>query len=435
MTTPSPTTTASARPVKAVIGACAGNVVEWFDFLLYGLTATILAATFFPGDNDAAKLTATFGVYAVAFLARPFGAIVFGRLGDRVGRRRALTWSVLLMGLSTALIGVLPGYASIGWLAPVLLLACRLVQGVSAGGEFAGALTFALEHVAPDKLGVWLGVVASSTWIGSLAATLTLLGLLLGGAGPNAWRYAFVAGGVLALVGLYIRSRLEETPEFTRMKEEGEVSKSPLRDAMRGGKRLVAVLAFFAFTSVLGHLAVGYLPTHLAVTAGLKPVAVLTAMAILFAMIALLAPLAGRLCDVVGRRPMILGSVALGAVCMVPAYLLLSATSGGVRFLGLALMAVATAGVLASGAVGIPELWPPQSRYTGVGLTNQLALAVFGGTAPLVGDTLVHETGWAASPGLYAVVLGVIVLVLLAPRLPETRGRTTAPWPAEVSGA
>lgn len=414
---------ARPMPVRAVLGASAGNVVEWFDFLLYGLTATVLARTFFPGDNGSADLAATFGVYAVAFLTRPLGAIFFGTLGDRYGRRVALTASVLLMGITTASIGLLPGYDSIGWAAPALLLLCRLLQGLSAGGEFGGALTFALEHVDPNRRGVWMGIVAASTWVGSLAATLTLLGLQLAGAGPDAWRWAYVIGGVLALVGLYSRVRLDETPEFRAMQSRGVVSRTPVRDALRGPRRLVAVLAFFAFTSVMGHLAVGYLPTHLTLSAGLDPRSTLIAMAALFAMVALLAPLAGHLTDVLGRRPVLLGSIVLGAIVMVPSYLLLDSTSAGVRLLGLFLMAAATAGVVSAGAVAVPELWPPQSRYTGVGLTNQIGLAVFGGTAPFVADMLVRTTGWKASPGLYAVVLAMVVLPVLAPRLEETRGR------------
>ncbi|WP_265445766.1 MFS transporter [Flexivirga meconopsidis] len=425
------TTTSSAVTARrTVLGASAGNVVEWFDFLLYGLSATTIAMTFFPGENPSDGLLATFAVYAVAFAARPLGAIVFGRIGDRFGRRRALTASILIMGASTAAIGLLPSHESVGALAPALLLLCRLVQGFSAGGEFAGALTFAMEHL-PGRRGFWMGVVASSTWIGSVLATLTLLLLHYAGAGANGWRYGFVAGGVLSLVGLVIRARLAETPTFTEMKETGEVSKTPLRDALRDTKRLAVVLVFFALTSVLGHMATGYLPTHLTKSVGLTPLRMLWSMAALFAMIAVLAPLIGYLTDQHGRRPLMLASVAFGTVTVIPAYLLLDHGGTGGLWLALILFAIGTAGVVSAGAVCVPELWPPHARYTGVGLTNQVGLAVFGGTAPLVSDWLVEVTGWSSSPSVYAVAVAIPAIVVLTMWLPETRPGATPSTAAE----
>ncbi|NHN54846.1 MHS family MFS transporter [Calidifontibacter sp. DB0510] len=411
-------TTTSAR--RTILGASAGNVVEWFDFLLYGLSATIIAKTFFPGDNPSKGLLATFAVYAVAFAARPVGAIFFGRVGDRFGRRPALTASILLMGAATVAIGLLPGRASIGAAAPVLLLVCRLVQGFSAGGEFAGALTFAMEHLR-GRRGFWLGVVASSTWIGGSLATLTLLLLHYLGAGPNAWRYGFIAGGLLSLAGLWIRLRADETPAFTQLAESGELSRQPVRDALRNRRRLIVVLVFFAFTSVLGHMATGYLPTHLTVTVGLDPITTLWAVVTLFALIAVLAPYVGHLTDRLGRRPVMIAAAVFGAVALIPAYLLLDYAGTVGLWIALPLFAIATAGVVSAGAVAIPEQWPANARYTGVGLTNQIGLAIFGGTAPLVSDWLVNATGWPASPAVYGVLIAIPAAIVLILWLPETR--------------
>lgn len=186
---------------RALIAGATGNIVEWFDFTIYGFTAAVLATVFFPPEFGSGALLATFALYGVAFLARPAGGIFFGRLGDRLGRRRSLSLAITLMGCSTAAIGLLPTYASIGVAAPLLLLLCRLVQGFSAGGEYTGAATFVVEHAPSHRRGLYAGIISSSSFVGSILATVTVLSFSLVGTesfADGGWRWPFIIGGVVA---------------------------------------------------------------------------------------------------------------------------------------------------------------------------------------------------------------------------------------------
>ncbi|WP_010696148.1 MFS transporter [Saccharopolyspora spinosa] len=304
-----------------------GNFVEWFDFTLFGFTAAVLAKVFFPPGNEVASLLGAFAVYGVAFVARPVGAYVFGHIGDRRGRRTSLGLSIIIMGAATAAIGILPGWSQIGPLAPALLLLCRLAQGFSAGGEYTGALTFSLEH-APDNRRAWyLGLVGASTWLGAVGATMTVV-IFQTASGPafasGAWRWPFIIGGLIAVVGLFLRLRVGETPVFTDVQATTEKTKRPFRELVRGYWRtLLLLFAYFAVLGVLTHMFLGYMPTYLQKATGMSATTVLTlttALNIVSIPVGLgLAVLADRY----GRRPLIRIGASSAVIVVVPAYLLI----------------------------------------------------------------------------------------------------------------
>ena len=412
---------------RRVILACAtGNFVEWFDFTLYGFTAAVIATVFFPPDAGATGLLGAFAVYGVAFLGRPLGAVFFGRLGDRVGRRAALSGSIMLMGVSTAAIGVLPGWAAIGVAAPVLLLVCRLAQGVSAGGEYTGALTFVLEHAPDRRRGLWLSLVGSSTWLGAVGATATVLGFqyLTGdGFATGGWRWPFVIGGAVAIVGLFLRLRVDETPVFTAMAAaEPDREVRPFRELVRGHRRtLVVVFVFFSTVGVLIHMFLGFMPTYLTRAAGVAPSAALLVTTGVTLVIALMTPLFGVLIDRVGRRPLLRAGAVGAVLVVVPAYLVIG--TGGLVVIVLALLAMlVVVSLISAGGIAVLEMYPASVRFSGTALPYNLAYAVFAGTAPLVGQLLMQGTGSLLSPAYYATLLALLALPVLWTAIPETRG-------------
>jgi MHS family proline/betaine transporter-like MFS transporter len=214
--------------LRAITGASIGNLVEWFDFAVYGYLATYIAANFFPSNNPTASLLSTFAVFAAAFFVRPLGGIFFGPLGDRIGRQRVLATVIILMSVATFAIGLLPTYATIGVLAPILLVVARLLQGFSAGGEFGGGATFLAEYSPDDRRGFLVSWLEFSTLIGFILGSGVVL-VLNSSLGEDAmtawgWRIPFLIAGPLGAVGLYIRLRLEDTPEFRALESTGEVS-------------------------------------------------------------------------------------------------------------------------------------------------------------------------------------------------------------------
>ena len=322
-----PATGASASG-RALVAACAGNLVEWYDFAIYGAFATIIAATFFPGSDSSARLLASFAVFATAFLVRPFGALLFGRLGDRVGRRRVLATVIVLMVVATAGVGLLPGYATIGMLAPLLLTLLRSAQGLSVGGESSGATAFVVEY-APEGRRGWYGAWLWATLAFGVACGIGVAVLLarvltratLEGWG---WRLAFLVTLPLGLVGLYLRRRLDETPRFLAVQRARVVVRRPVTEAVRGYPgRLLTGLALVAALVLTFNLFFFYLPSYLVTALAVPLPRALAASLAGLALVAIAAPFLGRLSDRVGRRPLLVAGTLALLVVTLPAFLLI----------------------------------------------------------------------------------------------------------------
>jgi MHS family proline/betaine transporter-like MFS transporter len=421
----SPTDTAPLQ--RVLIAASLGNFVEWFDFAVYGFMATQIARHFFPTEDPTTGLLQTFAVFAVAFAARPLGGVIFGVLGDRIGRRRVLPLTVLLIGGSTTVIGLLPSYESIGIAATVLLCLARAVQGFSAGGEYAGACTYVIEHAPADRRARYSSFLPCGTLLAFAAAAGISFGVsaVLEKATVEAWgwRIPFLIAAPVGLLGFYLRRRLGESRLFQQLQEGDEQAPAPLRDAVRtqwllmlllGGVISASALSFYTLTT--------YMSTYVQVV-GLQPAAVaLLASLATLALCTLMAPFAGRISDRVGRRRTAATAFLLLCASSIPAFILVGKGSFWLIIAGQALVAIGIVLSLVVVAVLMAELFPTRVRYTASALTYNVAFTIFGGTAPFMATFLISRTGNSLSPAFYLVAVSVLALVC-ALALPETAER------------
>ncbi len=410
-----------AAPVlrRAVIGASIGNCVEWFDFAVYGYLAPTLGAVFFPSADPTVSLLASFAAFGVAFFARPLGGLVFGALGDRVGRQRTLATVIMLMSLATFAIGLLPGYGSIGVLAPVLLVVARLLQGFSVGGEFGGAATFLAEYAPAGRRGLYTSWAQVSALAGFVLSVVLVLGLRSGLSEAAqlsfGWRIPFLLAGPLGLVGLYIRLRLEDTPEFRALRGAGGVARSPIREMVAGNYRsILQTVGLAIFPNAGFYIVLTYLQTYLTRESGLSPTgASLSTTLVLLVAMALIPPL-GDLSDRVGRRPLLAASCLGYALLSYPAFLLMARGGPLAAVLTHAALGALLAGFLGTLLATLTELFPTRVRYSGFALGHNLAVALFGGLAPFVATYLISVTGSPLAPAYYLMAAAVATLVTLA---------------------
>ncbi|MGW5693283.1 glycine betaine/L-proline transporter ProP [Streptomyces asiaticus] len=432
---------------RAVAATAIGNTMEWFDFGVYAYVAVTLGHVFFPADDPATQVVSTFATFAVAFLVRPLGGLVFGPLGDRIGRRRVLSTTMIMMAAGTFAVGLLPGYDAIGFAAPLLLLACRVVQGFSTGGEYAGATTYIAEF-APDQrrgfLGSWLDF---GTFIGySLGSGLvTVLTAAIGETGMVdwGWRVPFLVAGPLGLIGLYMRLRLEETPAFQqeaeRAAEAAEAARAhgdtpPIEEARQSGRgrlkeiftrhwqAVLICMGLVLMYNVTNYMVTSYLPTFMTSTLGddATTAQVLVLGTMLFVVLAI--TVVGRTSDRWGRRPLFLfGSVGM-IVLAIPAVVLIR--EGGVLLpaIGCLILGAMLVTFAGTSAATLPALFPTRLRYGALSISYNLSVSLFGGTTPLLASWLVATTHNTLVPAFYLMVAGVIGLIS-AVFLHETAGK------------
>ncbi|MFF8870943.1 glycine betaine/L-proline transporter ProP [Streptomyces massasporeus] len=412
---PDPTVTDPALVRRAVKAAALGNAMEWFDFGVYSYIAVTLGKVFFPSGNPTAQLLSTFGAFAAAFLVRPLGGMVFGPLGDRVGRQKVLALTMIMMAAGTFAIGLIPSYATIGVGAPILLLAARLAQGFSTGGEYAGASTFIAEY-APDKrrgfLGSWLEFGTLAGYIGG-AGLVTIMTALLSADDLTSWgwRIPFLIAGPMGIIGLYLRMRLEETPAFAAEAEKAENNrpKTPLREMVTGQWRaLLLCVGLVLVFNVTDYMLLSYMPSYLTgqlhydETHGL--LVVLGVMAVMM----IVQPFAGALTDRVGRRPVIATGCAGFLLLSVPALLLIREGSLLAVALGMGALGMLLVCFTASMPSALPALFPTKVRYGSLSIGFNVSVSLFGGTTPLVVTALIGATGNMMMPAYYMMAAAVI---------------------------
>jgi MHS family proline/betaine transporter-like MFS transporter len=401
---------------KVILAASIGNFVEWFDFAAYGFLATILTREFFPSGDPAVGLLKTFAVFAVAFAFRPLGGIVFGVIGDRIGRKRTLALTILLMAGATTLIGLLPTYAAIGAFAPLLLTVIRCVQGFSAGGEYAGACAYVMEHAPQHKRARYGSFVPVSTF-SSFATAAVVAYALEASLSADAmstwgWRVPFLAAAPIGLIGLYLRMNLNETPAFRALEGEHEVAHAPLRDTLRTqAPGILKLGAFISVTALSFYMFTTYFATYLQVAGGLNRATslLITVIALLFA--AALCPLAGLYSDLVGRRKTVLTACVILIATVYPSFSLAGSGHFLPSVIGVGMLAIGAALANVVTAPLLSEVFPTRTRYTASAITYNLAYTVFGGTAPLVATWLITTTGNNMSPALYLIVISVMGLI------------------------
>ncbi|MGC4933771.1 MFS transporter [Gordonia sp. DT30] len=415
----------SVSPRRRLIGGSIGTFVEWYDFLIYGLSAPVLAAHFFPESSATAGIMSTFAIYAVAYLARPIGGAYFGRIGDRLGRIRTLAIIVLLMGTATTALGLLPTYATVGLAAPALLLVCRVAQGFSAGGETSGAAAYIVESAPPRHRALWISICVAGSWLPILVAAGLIL-CLRAGLGDAAyaswgWRIPFLAGGLLAVVGLWLRSLLDDPEEFVAARRAAPVRGVIRTVLVEHWRAIIAVMLIVAVQGVGAYLLLSYMYSYLVTVAGLGPSAALVSNAIgVTAMAVILVP-CGLLADRVGRKPcMFAGAVWTGVISW-PALVLASQGSVAAAIGGQVLIGAGVALFSAGGFVTMAELFSTSVRFTGHAIGYNVGYAIFGGTTPLIASALVAATGMAAAPAFYVLAIAILGIIVVS-RLPETKG-------------
>lgn len=413
--------------LKRAVGAMAlGNAMEWFDFGVYSYIAVTLGKVFFPSSSPSAQLIATFGTFAAAFLVRPVGGMVFGPLGDRIGRQRVLAMTMIMMALGTFAIGLIPSYGSVGILAPVLLLVARLVQGFSTGGEYGGAATFIAEFSTDKRrgfmgsfleFGTLIGYVLGAGTVAVLTATLSSDALLSWG-----WRVPFLIAGPLGLVGLYIRLKLEETPAFKKQAEQREAEDKALpKQSFRHllaqqWKPLLLCVGLVLIFNVTDYMALSYLPSYLSATLHFNETHGLFLVLLVMVLMMPMTLAAGRLSDTIGRKPvMLFGCVGLFALS-IPALLLIRMGTVLPVFSGLMILGVLLScftGVMPS---ALPALFPTKIRYGALAIGFNISVSLFGGTTPLVTAWLVDHTGNLMMPAYYlmgASLIGIVSVIAL----------------------
>ena len=409
---------------KVALSSFLGNFIEWFDYGSYAYYAVIISAVLFSADDpDTADLIGTFAVFAISFVMRPIGALFWGSMGDKKGRKWTLSVSIFLMSGATFLIGCLPTYAAIGIGAPLLLLLLRMVQGFSAAGEYAGAATFLAEYAPTKKRGLYCSLVPASTAVGLLAASalaFATTALLSQEAVLSwGWRIPFLLAGPLGFIAHYIRTKLEDSPTYQAMQEvvsgeEGDTP-HPVRDLFRGHLREL-IISFGACTlNAVGFYAVlTYLPTYLETAVGMPTGEAQMATNIALVVYVAFIFISGKMSDRFGRKKMLVTACVLFVLLTVPAFMILNTAQFGLVLLAeLALCFILTLndGTLSS---YLTETVPTEMRYTGFALSFNLANAIFGGTAPMISTWLIAVTGSTMSPAWYMVAVALVALVAMA---------------------
>ncbi len=396
-----------------------GNVMEWYDFALFGYFAPIIARHFFPSGDVLTSLLQTYGVFAAGFVMRPLGAVLFGYIGDRLGRSKALFLSVIMMGAPTFCLGLLPTYDRIGPWAPALLIVIRLVQGLSVGGEFSSSVTYMVETAPPGRRGL------SGSWanFGSLSGTLlgsgtaAAMATLLPTAVLQAWgwRVPFLLGILLAAFALYMRRNLPDTRIFTEHARD-HLDDNPLREVLtRNLKQTVLAVLFASGYGVFFYIPLVYLPTYANTVSGVDLAEALRINALATALMLPLIPLAGLVSDRwVRRKHLLMAAFAAMALAAWPVFAALASGAAGALLGGQILFAVLIALPVGTAPAMFAEMFPTEDRLTGYSLAFNIGLGLVGGTAPMMATWLIARTGTPLAPGYYLAGLSLLSVAALS---------------------
>ncbi|KLN96924.1 glycine betaine/L-proline transporter ProP [Moellerella wisconsensis] len=420
---------------KAITAAALGNAMEWFDFGVYGFLAYVLGQVFFPDVSPGIQMIAALATFSVPFLVRPLGGVVFGILGDKYGRQKVLAVTIIIMSVSTFCIGLIPGYATIGIWAPILLLLAKLAQGFSVGGEYSGAAIFVAEY-SPDRkrgfMGSWLDFGSIAGFVLG-AGVVVLISSIVGEENFHewGWRIPFFLALPLGVIGLYLRHALEETPAFQQhvealAKQDKENIQNPpkisFREvAIKHWKSLLTCVGLVIATNVTYYMLLTYMPSYLSHNLNYSADhGVLIIIAIMLGML-FVQPLIGLASDKIGRRPFVLiGSIGLLFLAY-PSFMLINSGSVGLIFVGLLILAVLLncfTGVMAS---ILPSIFPTQIRYSALAIAFNISVLVAGAT-PTVAAWLVESTQNLYTPAFYLMVIALVGL-WTGIKMPETANK------------
>ncbi|AWN15805.1 MFS transporter [Salinisphaera sp. LB1] len=408
--------TLSKTQIRRAVGAAAiGNAMEWFDFGVYGYLATTVGQLFFPSKagHGGHSLLAAFGVFAIAFLARPFGSLFFGPLGDKIGRSRVLIITITMMAAGTTGVGVLPTYQTIGIWAPILLIITRLVQGFSTGGEYGGAATFMVESSPDESRGFFTSFLEFGTLSGySVGAGLvTIMTVLLPDQAMHnwGWRIPFLCAAPLGLFGLFLRLRLEDSAAFTQLSSKGEQSRAPLRELItEHWQRMLRCVGLVILLNIAYYIVLTYLPSYFEKHLHFSTAESLEMLIAVYIGMMIVIGFVGRISDRIGRKPIIITSGIGFILLSYPVFWLFSTGNMVYTFVGLGVLAFLT--VLLSGTMPstLPSIFPTRIRNGGFAISYNFSTSAFGGTAPYVVTALMGATGNQYMPAFYLMLAGAI---------------------------
>lgn len=430
-----PTPIVERATLRRAIGASAiGNATEWFDYGIYAYGVTYISAALFPGDMENAVLFAL-ATFAISFLVRPLGGLFWGPMGDRMGRKTVLALTITMMAAATMAVGLIPGYAAIGFWAPLLLVVLRMVQGFSTGGEYGGAATFMAEYAPDDRRGFCGSFLEFGTLAGFSLGALLMLGFSVmldeAAMGEWGWRIPFLIAGPMGLIGIYLRSRMEDTPIFLQAEGEAEA-----REAQAPGLRtlltdhwraLLIVGGMVVALNIVNYTLLSYMPTYLQRRIGLGPQAALIVPIVGMLFMMLLLPFAGALSDRVGRKPLWWFSLGSLFVLVVPLYMLMETGPLG-ALVGFILLGLLYVPQLATISATFPALFPTSVRFAGFAIAYNVSTSIFGGTAPAIGSALIDMTGNPLMPAFY-MMASCAVGALALYHMPETAGMSLSHEP------
>ena len=430
---------------KAILGSVVGNIMEWYDVGVYAYVAVLVGQAFLPAASDTTQNLFSLGVFAVTFIARPLGGVILGQLGDRLGRKEVLAFTLMMMAVATFGIGVLPPASVLGVWAPILLIALKLVQGFSTGGEYAGATTFITEYAPDKKRGFYASLLDWGSYMGNAlgAGLVTVLMLTL----PDdvmatwGWRIPFMLALPMGAVALYLRSRIEDTPAFREAQAENDDEEPAdlaaaetdimkpeegplgLKDMVRTyWRELTTAVVLVAGANTVGYALTSYMPTYLTTTLGYDEVHGPLLTLPVLVLVAFLVPAVGYCSDHVGRKPVLFSAAISAVVLVVPAFMLMEHGQVWSTLLGLALLAYPVAAYVGNLAASLPAIFPTASRYGGMGISYNFAVAVFGGTAAFIMEALVTATGSVLAPAFWIMATSLAAFGALF-ALPETARR------------
>lgn len=405
--------------IRRVILSCMiGNALEWYDFALYGYFATTIGQLFFPKFSTFASLMATFGIFAAGFIMRPLGGVIFGHIGDKIGRKNALLWSIYLMAIPTTLIGLLPTYEQIGWFAPLLLTVIRLAQGLSMGGEFTGSMIFVVEHAQKGNRGLYGSWVVFSLLlgilVGSAIATSTCYFLSENEVLSWGWRIPFLLSIAGGFIGVFMRKAVHEPEQFAKAKEHHKEHSTPLKTLFKSHFKTILYVVNIELTLSVGfYLIVTFINNYLKELLKFDIVTSLMVTTIGLIPMGIMIPISGWFSDRIGRKAVLVSSSLAFTIF---AYPLFTALEGGLTnaILAQVFLSIIMGSFFAPIPATLVELFPLNVRYSGLSISHSLSMAVFGGSAPLIATLLIKYTENNASPAIYlSVASGISALCLI----------------------
>ncbi len=415
---------AESQRNRAIVAGVIGNILEWFDFGVYAYFVPVISQLFFPANDPLSSLLLTFAVFGVGFVMRPVGSILFGIYGDRFGRRRALSAVIFLMAFSTLAIGVLPTHQQVGVLAPILLVVIRLLQGLSAGGEWGGSTAYLVEFAPEGRrgyIGSWQQVsVGGGFLLGSLSAAFINQVLPHDAVVSWGWRIPFIFGIVVGGVGAYLRWRLDDTPKFTELEQHHEVSRAPFVEAVTTYRR--ETLTIFGLTlhnTVAYYIPIVYMTSYIISQTHLSPSSALWIGTTCLLVFVILIPIWGALSDRIGRKPLLLLSSGGYIILAYPLFMMASSGSFALAFLAQLTMIVFLSFFSGACPAAYSEIFPTKVRYTALSIGYNIAVAIFGGFAPFIATWLIKVTGSNLAPAYYLIAAAVITFVVVL-RIKET---------------